>query len=170
LPLLLDGVAWQSRGSQGAQTCARSIEQRLDEIATIKPALVVIANRSPAYVNPPIKGVGEQGAPCPRISTGPGCATNADLAGRWGRSLQATMSWVESVGSHVLVVATVPEHPNDLGECTFRSRVAEACATHSTDFALQRREAVVAAERRAVAAVESSAMWDPWSLFCDESS
>lgn len=170
-PALHNAEQWQFRaGTENTDVCAETNQRRFAEIESIQPDLVVVANRSPYYVNPTVKSIDELGAnpPCPVISKGLGCESNAQLSAVWGQSLETTIGSLDSLGVSTLVVGTVPEHRLPLSDCSVRGGVDYGCATGEASFSAERRQSVVQAEQAAVARSERATYFDPFATFCDE--
>jgi len=131
--------------------CVLGVQREWEEIASLNPAVVVIANRGTQYV------------PHARF-----LATGEDAALKWGESTEITLRTLQELGIPTLLVHQVPEHPTDLARCTKSWGVDMGCTSSARGYSDRRLQDIVAAERTAAEGVPGSTAWDPSEVMCDD--
>lgn len=135
------------------------------------PAIVVIANRSPRFVNPTIPLADELepgGDPeCVADPATDECYSHSDAVSVWASSLAGTIKQLQSQGTQVALIATVPENERGLSQCMRGSDVNLDCLETPRDVTWDRRVDVISAEKR-VARHHNAVVFDPFNQFCDD--
>lgn len=134
------------------RACEEGAEHQWSEISSLRPDLVVIANRSPWYVDQR-RDLGDREV----------------TALEWGAAIKRTLARVDKLGAPALLVNTVPEHATGLGECVHAWGVSSRCASIERSYVDSQRDVVMAAEELAVASSSRAESWDPAEVLCDDS-
>lgn len=154
--------------------CDVFIDATLTWIREHRPALVVIANRSPVNVNPTVwlhdetqrKGLPKCAGTTYGIA-GADCLPPEAALPLWDRGLREVTAEITGLGIPVLLLGTVPEHEHDVMDCVQPRRVDEACARTPRAWVEARRAGVLALERALGDQDPRIEFVDPIDLFCD---
>lgn len=144
--------AWNEVLAREYAECDEWRRRALDEIAALRPELVIVSQYSYSYVENRVNGELEH------------------LVGRdaWAEGLRGSADRLRKAGAEVVLIRDVPVHRSYLDKCVARSlwqgRGAEACDT-PRDQAIDER--VFAAEQAAVAGMGGVRYVDLTGQFCD---
>lgn len=154
-----------NRSAPGYDACSTWQSQAVDLVDRLDPTVVVIANRSAAYVHAP--GAGSPRGP---IGTGGGTATTsaAQALAEWGAGLDEVLSELTARAVPVVLMSPVPEYPSGTfgGPSLLRPRPEPP--TMGLDEVHTRRGAVVDVERQVASRHPSVAVFDPVPSLCGE--
>ena len=151
--------------------CAKRRDEILRYLRDDPPDLLVVANRSPRFVNPEIRLADElepDGDPKCVADAGSGsCLSHDEAVDRWARGLDELFAELQGQGTKVALLQTVPENERGLLQCIQGQDVNLGCLNTPRTVSWDRREDVIGAEA-AVAAARGVPLFDPFDTFCDE--
>jgi len=142
--------------------CSVFHDAALELITELQPAIVVIANRSPAYVRPVVGGA----SPTIGDASGATAATRAAALREWQRGLAEAADFIHGTGAAVIVISTVPEHEPPVGPSLLTPDPRPPALTFADVEA--RRSEVVAIESSVAASRPDMYLFDPVPVVCQE--
>ncbi len=152
------------RAAPGYDECLAWQDDVLDVVDELRPAVVVIANRSPAYVLPDIGGASPLGPIA--TSEGDGAADRAAALASWQEGLTETVQALIDREIEVVIVSTVPEYPSGSFGAPSVLRPDPGMPEVTLAEVDERRGEVVEIERRVAAALDGVTVFDPADALC----
>jgi peptidoglycan/LPS O-acetylase OafA/YrhL len=153
------------RAAPGYDACRRWHGQVLDLVDRLRPAAVVIANRSPSYV----RAEGAQ-SPLGPIADASGrlTATADEALATWGQGLDEVLQALDARGVPVVLMSTVPEYPSGTFGGVTLLRPHRTPPEMSLEQVAARRGAVVEVERQVAERHPQVAVLDPVPWLCHD--
>jgi hypothetical protein len=152
------------RAAPGYDACHSWQADALDLMAELEPSVVVIANRSPAYVLP-TTGAESPLGPISLVDGTPATDRSGALDS-WQTGLAETIEAVTSQGVAVLVITTVPEYPPGSFANPTVVRPDPEPPTITLDAVADRRGEVIERERRVIEQFPAASAFDPVPYLC----
>ena len=153
------------RAAPGYQPCLTWQDDAMKLVDELDPEIVVIANRSPAYVWPTVGSESPLG-PISQPDGSPS-ATRAEALDSWESGLRETVQALSERGIEVVVVATVPEYPPGAFTNASILRPHPEPPVITLDEVAERRGDVLEREQRAIADLDRVVLFDPAAALCD---